>query len=189
MFGRIISIDWSGAGSETEGVDLRVVTHDTATGVSAAVNRQVGKRTYQSWSRDACRSWLIEQLRGETPTLVALDFGFGMPWGADRAVFESFQRMAPFGPGNPEPMFALGDVRVERPMALRGGHVRVTLTDGSGGKLKAVAWRAEETELGRTLLRAGGAIHVAGKLKADDWQGRNSVELEIEDVSDPRRVG
>ena len=87
MFGRIISIDWSGAGSETEGVDLRVVTHDTATGVSAAVNRQVGKRTYQSWSRDACRSWLIEQLRGETPTLVALDFGFGMPWGADRAVF------------------------------------------------------------------------------------------------------
>lgn len=87
MFGKIISIDWSGAGSETEGVDLRVVTHDTATGVSAAVNRQVGKRSSQSWSRVACRSWLVEQLRDKTPTLVALDFGFGMPWGADRAVF------------------------------------------------------------------------------------------------------
>jgi single-stranded-DNA-specific exonuclease len=29
---------------------------------------------------------------------------------------------------------------------------------------------------------------VAGKLKPDDWQGRESVELEIEDAADPRRV-
>ncbi|WP_312164437.1 single-stranded-DNA-specific exonuclease RecJ [Phenylobacterium sp.] len=109
--------------------------------------------------------------------------------GADRGLWQAFQAMAPFGPGNPEPMFAAANVRVERPMALRGGHVRVTLTDGSGGGLKAVAWRAEETELGRRLLNEAGAIHVAGRLKPDDWQGRESVELEIEDVADPRRVG
>lgn len=109
--------------------------------------------------------------------------------GADRGLWQAFQAMAPFGPGNPEPMFAAANVRVERPMALRGGHVRVTLTDGSGGRLKAVAWRAEETELGRRLLNEAGAIHVAGRLKPDDWQGRESVELEIEDVADPRRVG
>lgn len=109
--------------------------------------------------------------------------------GADRGLWQAFQAMAPFGPGNPEPMFAAANVRVERPMALRGGHVRVTLTDGSGGRLKAVAWRAEETELGRTLLGGAGAIHVAGRLKPDDWQGRESVELEIEDAADPRRVG
>ena len=33
---------------------------------------------------------------------------------------------------------------------------------------------------------AGGALHVAGKLKADDWNGRNGVQLEIEDAADPR---
>ena len=109
--------------------------------------------------------------------------------GADRGLYQSFQALAPFGPGNPEPMFAAANVRVERPMALRGGHVRVTLIDGSGGRLKAVAWRAEDTEMGRRLLNEGGAIHVAGRLKPDDWQGRESVELEIEDVADPRRVG
>jgi single-stranded-DNA-specific exonuclease len=108
--------------------------------------------------------------------------------GADRGLWQAFQAMAPFGPGNPEPMFAAANVRVERPMALRGGHVRVTLTDGSGGRLKAVAWRAEETDLGRALLGGAGAVHVAGRLKPDDWQGRESVELEIEDVADPRRV-
>jgi single-stranded-DNA-specific exonuclease len=108
--------------------------------------------------------------------------------GCDRALWQDFQRMAPFGPGNVEPMFAAADVRVERPMALRGGHVRCTLTDGSGGKLKAVAWRVEGSEAGRRLMSEGGAVHVAGRLKPDDWQGRESVEFEIEDVADPRRV-
>lgn len=108
--------------------------------------------------------------------------------GADRSLWTDFQRLAPFGPGNPEPTFAAADVRVERPMALKGGHVRCTLTDGSGGRLKAVAWRVEDTEAGRRLLQEGGAVHVAGRLKPDDWQGREGVQLEIEDVADPRRA-
>ncbi len=72
-------------------------------------------------------------------------------------------------------------------MVMRGGHVRVTLTDSAGGRLKAVAWRAEETPLGQ-LLQGGGALHLAGRLRPDDWQGRASVELEIEDAADPRRT-
>jgi len=109
------------------------------------------------------------------------------PKGADRALLDSFSRLAPFGPGNPEPVFAAADVRIERPIPMRGGHVRVTLSDSAGGRLKAVAWRAEETPLGQALL-AGGVLHVAGRLRPDDWQGRASVELEIEDAADPRRV-
>ncbi|WP_411288158.1 single-stranded-DNA-specific exonuclease RecJ [Phenylobacterium sp.] len=108
--------------------------------------------------------------------------------GCDRALWQDFQRLAPFGPGNAEPVFAAADVRVERPMALRGGHVRCTLVDGSGGKLKAVAWRVEDSEAGRRLMTEGGAVHVVGRLKPDDWQGREGVEFEIEDVADPRRA-
>ena len=109
------------------------------------------------------------------------------PRGADRTLLDAFSRLAPFGPGNPEPMFAAAAVRVERPMVMRGGHVRATLTDSAGGRLKAVAWRAEETPLGQAL-QAGGVLHLAGRLRADDWQGRASVELEIEDAADPRRA-
>jgi single-stranded-DNA-specific exonuclease len=74
-------------------------------------------------------------------------------------------------------------------MAVRGGHVRCVLTDASGNRLRAVAWRAEDTELGRRLLSREGALHVAGRLKPDDWKGREGVELEIEDAADPRRIG
>jgi single-stranded-DNA-specific exonuclease len=84
-------------------------------------------------------------------------------------------------------MFAAASVRIERPMAMRGGHVRCTLVDRSGGKLKAVAWRVEDSELGRRLMSGAGGLHIAGRLKADDWNGRQGVELEIEDAADPRR--
>ena len=64
--------------------------------------------------------------------------------------------------------------------AILGAHPRV------GGRLRAVAWRAGESELGRRLLSREGALHVVGRLKPDDYNGREGVELEIEDAADPR---
>lgn len=138
------------------------------------------------------RAFLCERLAAESEIAAADDSleidALVTTRGCDRALWQDFQRMAPFGPGNVEPLFAAAAVRVERPMALRGGHVRCTLTDSSGGKLKAVAWRVEGSEAGRRLMAEGGAIHVAGRLKPDDWQGRAGVEFEIEDLADPRQA-
>lgn len=138
------------------------------------------------------REFLCERLAGEMEAASAAD-GLEIDAvvttaGCDRGLWQDFQRLAPFGPGNPEPLFAAASVRIERPMAMRGGHVRCTLVDRTGGKLKAVAWRVEDSELGRRLLQEGGAIHVAGRLKPDDWQGREGVQFEIEDAADPRSV-
>jgi single-stranded-DNA-specific exonuclease len=108
--------------------------------------------------------------------------------GAHRDLWTELQRLTPFGPGNPEPVFAAASVRVEHAQAVRGGHVRATVTDTTGTKLRAVAWRAEETELGRRLLARDGGLHLAGRLKPDNWQGRSGVEFEIEDAADPRRA-
>ncbi len=136
------------------------------------------------------RAFLEERLAAETAEALAADAleidALVAPGAAGRALYDAFQRLQPFGPGNPEPMFAAADLRVEHATAVRGGHVRCTLSDGSGAKLRALAWRAEETDLGRRLLARDGVLHVAGKLKPDDWQGRNGVELEIEDAADPR---
>jgi hypothetical protein len=87
MFDRIISIDWSGAGREDEGVDLRIAVFDGVTNQSRIEDRQYQNRTVVSWSRQAFRAWIADQLRDAPPTLVAMDFGFGLPWGSDQAVF------------------------------------------------------------------------------------------------------
>jgi single-stranded-DNA-specific exonuclease len=140
---------------------------------------------------EAFRAFLLDRLMAESAVAAEQDCveidALVTPRAADRALFEDFQRLAPFGPGNPEPTFAVADAIVEQPRLLRGGHVRCLL-NGAGARLKAVAWRAEDTDLGRRLLAGGGGLHLAGKLKADDWNGRQGVEFEIEDAADPRRM-
>jgi single-stranded-DNA-specific exonuclease len=84
-------------------------------------------------------------------------------------------------------VFAAASLRVDYTSSLRGGHVRCTLSDERGAKLKAVAWRSEDSPIGQTLLQKGALVHVAGRLKPDDWNGRNGVELEIDDLADPRQ--
>ena len=139
---------------------------------------------------DELREFLGERLGEDCAVAQAEDVieidAIAAPGAADRALYEDFQRMAPFGPGNPEPVFALCGALVEQAMPMRGGHVRCTLSDGAGGRLRAVAWRAEETELGRRLLAGQGALHLAGRMKADDYQGRRGVQFEIDDAADPR---
>lgn len=142
---------------------------------------------------EAVRTFLCERLAGDCAAAAEQDVVevdvLATPRSASRILYQQFQRLAPFGPGNPEPLFAFGEVQAEQPTSLRGGHVRCILSDGAGGRLKAVAWRAGESELGRRLLGQQGALHVAGRLRPDDYMGREGVELEIEDAADPRMCG
>ncbi|MDB5457788.1 MAG: single-stranded-DNA-specific exonuclease RecJ [Caulobacter sp.] len=135
------------------------------------------------------RAFLEARLAGEMEAVgaeaVEID-ALVQPRAADRALYAEFQQLAPFGPGNVEPMFALADVRPDRVMAMKGGHIRLNLVGANGDRLKAVSWRSAETDLGRRLLSGGGALHVVGRLKPDDYMGREGVQLEIEDAADPR---
>jgi single-stranded-DNA-specific exonuclease len=135
------------------------------------------------------RAFLGERLAGEMEAVgveaVEVD-ALVQPRAANRALLDDFQRLAPFGPGNPEPLFALTQVRPERVSALKGGHVRMDLVGPTGDRIKAISWRSAETPLGQRLLAGGGPLDVVGKLKPDDYMGRNGVQLEIEDAHDPR---
>ncbi|HTX50085.1 MAG TPA: single-stranded-DNA-specific exonuclease RecJ [Caulobacteraceae bacterium] len=136
------------------------------------------------------RAFLCERLSREMAAAEAedaldIDALVGAGPGA-RTLLDAFRVLAPFGPGNPEPTFAVADVRVERLAPMRGGHFRCSLVNVQGRSLRAVAWRSADTALGRRLEAGGGALHAAGKLKADDWNGRAAAQLEIEDLADPR---
>ncbi len=102
---------------------------------------------------------------------------------ASRTFFDRLDLLAPYGQGNPEPLLAFAGVRVGFAQVMKGGHVRCELVDGSGHKLKGIAWRAEETAIGDAMLRPAGLVHVLGRLKADDYMGRRGVQLEIEDIA------
>jgi single-stranded-DNA-specific exonuclease len=99
-------------------------------------------------------------------------------------------RLAPFGSGNPEPRFAVTDLRVVRGEVVGDGHVRLLLADNSGARLKAVAFRSADGSLGRALLQGGGApLHLAGSLRADNWQDREGVQLIVDDGAPAQATG
>ncbi len=139
---------------------------------------------------DALRDHLNAALAGESIEAEALDAVeidvLLDPSGATRDLFEQFERLAPFGPANPEPTFALHHVQAREPVAMNGGHVRCRLVGPDGASVRAIAWRCADLPTGKALLSGQGGLSVVGKLKADDWNGRRGVQFEIEDVADPR---
>jgi len=101
---------------------------------------------------------------------------------------ESLTRLAPFGNGNEEPVLALPRCRIVR--AERIGREMTTIRaflegEGGGPRLKAVMFRAKDGPLPPALLERGGApLHVAGHLRAEEWNGRVSTSFIITDLAE-----
>ncbi|MEI9886812.1 MAG: single-stranded-DNA-specific exonuclease RecJ [Rhizomicrobium sp.] len=106
------------------------------------------------------------------------------PAGATVALVEELAQAGPFGAGNAEPLVALPDVSVVFADVVGKDHVRLRLAGGDGARLDAIAFRIADLPLGKALLASRGKrIHAAGRLRADEWQGRKRVQLQLEDAA------
>jgi single-stranded-DNA-specific exonuclease len=106
------------------------------------------------------------------------------PAGATEAMVREIAQAGPYGAGNPEPLVAIADARVVFADIVGKDHVRLRLAGGDGARLDAIAFRVADTDLGRGLIASRGkAIHAAGRLKIDEWNGRTRVQLQIEDAA------
>ncbi len=98
-------------------------------------------------------------------------------------LLETLAQVGPYGAGNEEPRFVIPNVRIGRADIVGQGHVRCFLSGTRGGRLKAIAFKAADSDLGVMLLNSqGAALHVAGTLRLDSWQGRNEAQLIIDDA-------
>jgi single-stranded-DNA-specific exonuclease len=129
------------------------------------------------------RVHLVAGANGLVPEL-GLD-GVLMPGAATPDFVTLLEQLAPFGAGNAEPRFAFPSMVVHRADVVGESHVRAILGEAAGPqRLKAIAFRTLDTELGRTLLDGRGrGFHVAGHLRRDGWQGRVDVQLLIDDAA------
>ncbi len=107
--------------------------------------------------------------------------------GATLELMDLVERAGPYGSGHPEPRFAFPAHRLARVRAIKDAHIRCTLQAQDGARLEACAFRVAGTEIERLLLRSEGQVlHVAGHLRRVSWQGRENVELLIEDAASPQ---
>ncbi len=96
---------------------------------------------------------------------------------------EMLGELAPYGSGNDEPRFAVVDAEVGKADIVGAGHVRCFLTGRGGGRLKAIAFRSADSDLGVGLLNARGrVVHLTGTIRVESWQGRTNAQLIIDDA-------
>ncbi len=99
-------------------------------------------------------------------------------------LLETLEPVAPFGVGNPEPRFVVPSVRVAWAKRVGGDHVSCALEGRGGGRLRGIAFRCADDDLGTLLQRREGTpIHVAGRLRVNSWNGTDSVQMFIDDAA------
>ncbi len=133
------------------------------------------------------RQFLDETLLAEVETLrepsLAVD-GALTAGGATLDLIELLEQAGPYGSAHPSPMFVFPAHKVIYADQAGSDHVRCTLVASDGTKLKAIAFRALNTELGELLLsERNHPIHIAGRLVADEWGAKRVPSLQIEDAA------
>jgi single-stranded-DNA-specific exonuclease len=105
------------------------------------------------------------------------DLGFR---GITAQVAAGISSLAPFGAGNPKPVFAARRVEViDGPRKLKERHLKMALRQ-DGRVFRAVAWRAAEKH--EQITEHKTALDVAFSLEQNQYNGETYVELTLADI-------
>ncbi len=107
------------------------------------------------------------------------------PGGLTPQLVDTLDVAGPFGMGWPGPKVAVGPVRLVKVDIVGTDHVRLIASGPDGGRIKAIAFRSAESDLGQALLHAsqGRRLWLAGRAKIDDWGARPQAELLLDDAA------
>lgn len=100
--------------------------------------------------------------------------------GVTPSFMSDLMAMAPFGLGNPKPLFTTGSVEVvDGPRRLKERHLKMSLRQ-RGRTFRAIAWNSVDKE--PVLAGSGGALEVAYALEQNEFNGATYTELRLSDV-------
>ena len=138
---------------------------------------------------EALADWLDAKLGADVTQAMleqslALDLALA-PRGLTPELVETLESAGPFGMGWPGPKVAVGPVRLIKADIVGTDHVRMIAGGEDGGRFKAIAFRAAESELGQILLHGvrDKRLWLAGRARIDDWGSRLQAELHVEDAA------
>jgi single-stranded-DNA-specific exonuclease len=98
-------------------------------------------------------------------------------------VASELSALAPFGAGNPTPLFRATNVEiVDGPRRIKERHLKMAFKQ-DGRILRGIAWRALERE--SFVAEHKAAIDLAFSLEQDTWNGEKYLQLSIADFKAP----
>ena len=181
-----------GSGRSVTGVDLGaavIAACDAGLLVKGGGHAMAAGLTIEEGRIDAFRHWLDERLgrdveRAMASRALTLDLSLA-PRGLHAELIEQMEAAGPYGVGWPAPRVAVGPVSLIKADVVGQGHVRLIAAGQDGARFKAIAFRAEESDLGQALLHGsrGRKLWLAGRAKIDDWGSVPVAELLLEDAA------
>lgn len=181
-----------GSGRSISGVDLGaavLAAKDMGLLVAGGGHAMAAGLTVAKDKVDAFAAFLDERLASDvakaSESRALLVDAVVAPGGVTPALADALEEAGPYGMGWPAPRIAAGPMRVVKADVVGKDHVRAIMAGEDGRSLKTVAFRQAETELGQAILHGarGRRLWVAGRAKVDDWGGRASAELHIDDAA------
>lgn len=180
-----------GSGRSISGVDLGgALSAAKAGGLlhSGGGHEMAGGLTMDPEKINAFREFMTHQLAADVVKALKndstkLDFVLSLSAVSDD-LMNTVDAVGPYGAGNPQPVFAFSNLSVSFAKRTKGDHVRFTLSDGEGGSISGICFRAGESGLDEALLTAGsGRFHAVGQLKTNIWQGRTRIDFHLQDLA------
>ncbi len=181
----------TGSGRSIAGVDLgRAVRRAVQDGllIKGGGHAMAAGVTLKKDALGTFRAYLEETLAGSVEaarrdTALLID-GAVTAGGFNIALADMLSRAGPYGAGNPEPLLVLPAHTLAYADPVGENHVRARFRSGDGKFVNAIAFRAMGQPLGKALLEnRGRAMHAAGNIAIDRWQGEERVQLRLADLA------
>lgn len=181
-----------GSGRSISGVDLGaaiIAAREEGLLVAGGGHAMAAGLTIKADMLDAFADRLDDRLsiavsRAQASQTLKLDLAVA-PRGLHPDLIETLEEGGPYGIGWPGPKVAVGPVHLIKADIVGTDHLRLIVGGQDGGSIKAIAFRAAETDMGQAILHAakGRKLWLAGRAKIDDWGSRPAAELHLEDAA------
>lgn len=180
-----------GSGRSVNGIDLGAQIHKLVQEgllIKGGGHKMAAGLTVARDKLDAAMARLTELMEKQGthllgPADLKLD-GLLMPSAATVELLAQIESAGPFGAGASGPRYVFADVAISFAKRVGESHLKLRFGDGLGTSLDAIAFGAYDSDLGAALESHGGRrVHLAGKLDLNVWNGRQSVQLRLDDAA------
>ena len=105
--------------------------------------------------------------------------------GINLEVYDEIEKLGPFGSDNFEPNFVVKSSLLASVKQIGENHLKCLIKTPEGVFIEAMAFRSLSTPLGDEIQKnKGNLVSLLGKIKINEWGGRRTPQLHIEDIGE-----
>jgi len=96
--------------------------------------------------------------------------------------FNDINKLAPFGSGNPNPLFLIENLKIIKTMIIKNKYINCVLKSLDGKSINSISFNFLESKISETLLNYKKEIKIIGQINQNLWNSKKNLQINIVDV-------